>query len=424
MGGTGTHDPSTGGAPRPLPYDGVRVVELAVDPAGEMTGAQFAHLGAHVVKVEPPGGVPSRHTGPFVDGVADVDRSLAHWYYNGNKASVVLDLATADGRAAFDRLVAGADVLVSSLPPRDLRLFALDLPALSAAQRALVIVSITPFGLTGPWADYLSSDLVGLAASGLLNTSGYDDHSIPPIRPGGDQAYHSAASFAHLGALLALINRQRTGEGDLVDVAVHDAAAVTCELANPYWFYPQALVKRQTGRHAQPEPTQPATFQCADGWIYFALILADEKPWQVLVEWLDSHDLALDLTDPAYLELAHRQEHFHHIQDALEVFFLLQPAETAYHEGQRRGLPIGIVNAPEDVLRDEHMNARGFFVEVDHPGHGPAWHPGVPYRFSALDTAELTAAARLGEHTEQVLAQLDAGPPAPAHLVVDGAEPG
>jgi crotonobetainyl-CoA:carnitine CoA-transferase CaiB-like acyl-CoA transferase len=403
-----------------MPYEGLRVIELADDPAGEMTGAQLARLGAEVIKVEPPAGAPSRHTGPFVGGIADPDRCLAHWYYNGNKSSVVLDLGDGDGRAAFDRLVASADMMVSSLHPRELRRLGLDLGALSAARPALVVVSITPFGLTGPWSDYVSSDLVGLATSGLLNTSGYDDHTIPPIRPGGDQAYHSAASFAHIGALLALIHRQRTGEGDLVDVAMHDSAAVTCELANPYWFYPRALVKRQTGRHAQPEPTQPAMFQCADGWIYFALVLADQKPWQVLVDWLDSEGLALDLTDPAYSDVEHRQANFDHVQDAIEVFFLLQTAESAYHEGQRRGLPIGIVNAPEDVLEDEHLRQRGFFLDVDHPGHGAVTHPGVPYRFSALAPAPLTPAARLGEHTAAVLAGL-APDCVPGDTAADGA---
>ena len=85
------------------PYDGLRVVELAGDPAGEMTGAQFAHLGAEVIKVEPPGGAPSRHIGPWVGGIADPDKSLAHWYYNGNKASVVLDLESREGRASVRR---------------------------------------------------------------------------------------------------------------------------------------------------------------------------------------------------------------------------------------------------------------------------------------------------------------------------------
>ena len=102
------------------------------------------------------------------------------------------------------------------------------------------MVSITDFGLTGPWADYQSSDLVALATSGLLITSGYDDHSIPPIRPGGNQAYHTAASFAHQAVLLGLLQRQQSGDGGLIDVSIQEAAGVTVELANPYWFYPRA----------------------------------------------------------------------------------------------------------------------------------------------------------------------------------------
>ena len=375
------------------PYEGIRVVELSDDPAGELAGHHLAALGAEVVKVEPPGGAPSRHVGPFAGGVPDPDASLAFWFYNGNKRSVVVDL-DADLAGLRAELV-DADVFLCAMHPIDMRRIGLDLLALAEEHPSLVVMSITPFGLTGPWADYRSSDLVSLAASGLLNTSGYDDHTIPPIRPGGDQAFHTAASFAHLGALLALLERQRTGRGDLVDVAVHDACNVTCELANPYWFYPRGKVQRQTCRHAQPERTQPALFQCADGWVYFALILSDEKPWQVLVEWLDGAGLATDLVDPAYLDIAHRQANFSHVQEVIEVFFLLQPAETAYLEGQKRGLPIGILNAPEDLFRDEHLRERDFFVPVEHPGHGQVLHPGVPYRFSNLTAAPATAAPSL-----------------------------
>src|SRR5215207_7751873 len=98
----------------PRAYAGLRVVELATDPAGELTGLQLVHLGADVVKVEPPSGAPSRAAGPFVDDVPDPDRSIAYWYYNGGKRSVVLDLESSDGRGAFDRLVAGADVVIST----------------------------------------------------------------------------------------------------------------------------------------------------------------------------------------------------------------------------------------------------------------------------------------------------------------------
>src|SRR5690606_11915442 len=101
--------------------------------------------------------------------------------------------------------------------------------------------------------------------------------------------------------LLALLDRQATGLGQVVDVSMHEAVAVSGELANPYWFYPRVQLHRQTCRHAQPSPTQPALFECADGvQVYFALILSDARTWQSLVAWLDTMGLALDLGDEAY----------------------------------------------------------------------------------------------------------------------------
>jgi crotonobetainyl-CoA:carnitine CoA-transferase CaiB-like acyl-CoA transferase len=230
----------------------------------------------------------------------------------------------------------------------------------------------------------------------LAWTSGYDDHSIPPIRPGGDQAFHTAASFAHIAVLLALLDRQRTGGGTMIDVSVQEAAGVTVELANPFWFYPRQIVQRQTCRHAQPVPTERAIYECKDGrYVYFALILADPKPWKALVDWLDEHDVATDLTDPAYDALAHRQANFRHIQDLIEVFCLLNDSDYVYHEGQRRGLPLGVLNAPEDLFADDHLAARRYFQPVDHPGHPAVPHPGASFRLSAYDEAPLTAAPDL-----------------------------
>lgn len=390
------------------PYDGLTVVELSDDPSGEMTGLQFVKLGATVIKVEPPEGAPSRHAGPFIDDRPDPDRSLEYWYYNGGKRSVVIDLEGDDGRADLDRLIATADVFVVAVHPRRLRLLGLDLAAIAAAHSRLIVVSITDFGLTGPWAEYQSSDLVALATSGLLITSGYDDHSIPPIRPGGNQAYHTAASFAHQGVLLGLLQRQQSGVGGLIDVSIQEAAGVTVELANPYWFYPRALVQRQTCRHAQPVPTQSAIFQCADErWVYFALILSDPKPWNALVQWMDSLDLAIDLKDPEYDDLVHRQQNFPHIQDLVEVFFLVQDSSVVYHEGQKRGLPIGLLNAPEDLFDDEHLLAREFFQPVDEPGYGTVRMPAAAYRFSTMSTVAPQPAARLGENSAEVLGDIE-----------------
>jgi crotonobetainyl-CoA:carnitine CoA-transferase CaiB-like acyl-CoA transferase len=226
---------------------------------------------------------------------------------------------------------------------------------------------------------------------------GYDDHAIPPIRPGGNQGYHTGTAFAHIGILLPLLERQRTGQGQLVDLSIHAALAVTVELANPYWFYPRALVERQTCRHAQPVRTQPALFRCADGYVYFALVITEEKPWQLLVEWLKAHDLASGLDDASFTDAGFRQSNFDQIQQVVEVFFLVNPAEQMYREGQERGLPIGKLNAPEDLFDDRHLRERGFFVSVNHPGKGAVDYPGAPYRFSAFDAVKTAPAPRLGE---------------------------
>jgi crotonobetainyl-CoA:carnitine CoA-transferase CaiB-like acyl-CoA transferase len=396
-------------------FAGLRVVEIADDPAGEHAGKLLADLGADAVKIEPVGGSPSRAIGPFVEGAhGDPDASLTFWTYNTSKRSVVLGDSAAD-RAVRDRLIADADILLTTAPPSSLAAAGLDLAELVERHERLIALSVTAFGLTGPWAEYRSSDLIALAAGGLLNSCGYDDHSIPPIRPGGNQGYMTAASFAQCGVLLALIERHRSGHGQLVDVSMHEAIAVSGELANPYWFYPKALVKRQTARHAQPIPTQPAIFPCLDGvYVYFALVLSDPKAWAATVSWMADLDLAVDLVDPAFCDFAHRQAEFAHVQELLEVFFAVQESATVYHEGQRRGLPIAPVLAPEEVLHDEHLHARNFFVPLELPSDSSrtALFPGSAYQFSAFG-ARPTRPPRLGEHTAEVLAELDGAPARP-----------
>lgn len=385
--------PGAGGTPA---YTGLKVVELADEPGAEYTGRLLAEMGAQVVKVEPPGGAASRRVGPFEGGVEDPERSLHFCFYNADKRSVVADLCTADGRAALERLLADADVFICGLAPRELEALGLSLDALSARHPQLIVAAITPFGLTGPWKDYKSSDLVSLAAGGPLHMCGYDDHSIPPIRPGGNQGYHTGTAFAHIGILLALLDRLRTGQGQVVDLSNHDALAVTVELANPYWFYPRSLVLRQTCRHAQPVRTQPALFRCNDGHVYFALVTTEEKPWQILVDWLKSHGLESGLDDPAFLDAGYRQKNFGHIQQVVEVFFLVNSAAQMYREGQERGLPIGTLNAPEELFHDPHLRARDFFVPVDHDGRSVEY-PGAAYRFSAYAPVPPKRAPQLGE---------------------------
>ena len=166
-------------------FEHLTVVELAGDPAGEMVGKISPRWAPTSSRSSRPTGSPSRSIGPFVDGHEDADHSLSFWYYNTDKRSVVLDYATPDGPGRAVRASSpSADVCITTLRPPEARALGLEAEQLRAASPRLIVVSVTPFGLTGPWADRLSSDLVGLALGTPLNSCGYDDHSIPPIRPG------------------------------------------------------------------------------------------------------------------------------------------------------------------------------------------------------------------------------------------------
>jgi crotonobetainyl-CoA:carnitine CoA-transferase CaiB-like acyl-CoA transferase len=389
-----------------LPFADLRVVELADDPAGEMLGKLLAQMGADVVKVEPPEGARTRHVGPFVAGatVDDPDRSLNFRLYNTNKRSAVVDLSDGSGDDALHQLLATADVLVSTLTPAALRERGWSFDDLCARHPRLIAVSLTPFGLTGPWADWQTSDLVALALSGVLNSCGYDDEGVPPIRPGGDNGFTPAASFGQIAVAAALIERERTGRGQWIDIAVHDSAALTPELANPYWFYPKAVLRRQTCRSAQPVKTQPTLHVCGDGnYVQFTFVLSDPVHWKGLLGMLEAHDLAVDLLDPAYDSLAFRQERYGHIQEVIEVFFLLRTAEEGQEEGQRFGLPVGKLNAPEDLFDDVQLQAREFFEPVEHADGSVAPYPRSPYRLTGATAVRTVRAPSLGEHTGAVL---------------------
>jgi benzylsuccinate CoA-transferase BbsE subunit len=379
---------------------GLNVIEIGESPAGELVGRILAEHGAHVTKLEPPAGAGSRRRGPFTEQ-AGAPESLHFRYYNLGKNSQILDLHAPDAKAALDAMLASADVLVSSLSTAELSACDLDLSQLSERHPALIIVSVTPFGLTGPWRNYQANDLVSIAAGGPLILSGYDDHSLPPICPAGGQSFHTGASFAISGVLVALLDRTHSGLGQLVDVAIHDSLAVTIELAFPYWEYSKQALLRQTCRHAQPRFTQPAIFECADGrFVYFALIIVEEKPWEALVAWMEAEGVAADLTSEAYRDAQYRQDNFPHIQAILECFLRLKTSDALLREGQARQLPVGIVYAPEDLLQDEHLREREFFLQVQEADGSRNTYPGRPYRYSTFDLVPARRAPRLGERLD------------------------
>lgn len=386
----------------PAVLDDVRVLELT-GLIGQQCGKLFAGMGADVIKIEPPGGAEGRSVGPFLDDTPHPDRCLAFWHYNASKRSVTLDIRSPAGADVFRRLARTADVLIEDHSPGYLPGLGLGYSDLKAQDSKLIYVSITPFGQTGPYRDYRSSDLVSLALGGPLWSCGYDDHGLPPARPYTDAAHHIGSHYAFIGATAALVQRQLTGEGQYIDVSIHEACHDTTEGAMPTYYFGNQRVQRQTGRHAASTATQPVLFPCSDGKWVFTRVPVEDEGWEKFLEWLDEAGMVVDLRDERYNDYDRRMKEMPHITEVLAAFCATQPSEELYHGAQRRGMVWAAVRSPDETVHDEHLLARSFFLNVDHPELGRSFqYAGAPYRFSETPWAVRHRAPLLGEHNEEV----------------------
>lgn len=402
---------------------GLRIVELASE-MGAYAGKLLADMGADVILVEPPGGDPARGYPPFLDDQPGPDRSLFWWSTQTSKRGVTLDLETADGRAAFGKLVESADVLLECEPPERLAGLGLDYPAWQARRPELVMVSVTPFGRTGARRDELATDLTLLATGGPAWSCGYDDHALPPVRGGGNQGYHMACHYAVMSVLTALLQREVSGRGQHVDVNAYAACNVTTEMASYHWLVQRGTVQRQTGRHAMEEPTMATQMRCGDGryvttgvpprrpaefrWLHDWLVelgLKDELPEAVFLEQGAARETEIDLS-----KIGEDDETTVLFGAGREAMNLVASRISAYDfflGAQQSGLSVGIVYAPEEVLEDPHFVDRGFPVPVEHPEHGRTFtYPGAPYRFEKTPWGISRRAPRLGEHNDEVFQEL------------------
>lgn len=399
---------------------GLTVLEVG-NEFGEWAGRLLADMGASVVKIEPPAGNSTRAIGPFHGESPDKELSLHFWHYNAGKQGITLDLTSEKGRHLFRKLATKSDVLVESLPPGQLAKWELGFEALAQSNPGLIVASISPFGQTGPRRDWAATDLTLLAMGGPMNTCGYDDLNLPPVRPAGGQSYHVAGHFALTGILVALTQRLATGRGQHIDVPIQACLAVTTEGSAMTWLYAGEKVRRQTGRHARPTLTPVTQYLCADGRYVNLHATRDDRPWQELVKWLTEEGIADDLADEKYRDLQVRNENGDHIMAVLSRLCARHSAMEVFQHGQSLGLAFGAVRRPEEWLEDPHTTARGTFVEVEHPEVGQAFrYPGPPFHFSESQAAIRQRAPRLGEHSASVYAELGLTPGDLDRLRADG----
>jgi benzylsuccinate CoA-transferase BbsE subunit len=362
-----------------------------------------------VVKIEPPGGERNRHVAPFLDDIPHPERSLSFWYYNTSKRGITLNLETADGRQLFGRLAATSDVILETFRPGFLASLRLDYEALREQNSRLILCSLTPFGQTGPWRDYLSSDLLHMAAGGEMASSGYDEADVPnapPIAPGGGNAWHMGCHYATMAIMAALVHRTVSGQGQSIDVSIHEACALTTEAAIANYIYRGEVLRRQTGRHHAAGPTPRTQFRAKDGTYVCALVGGRLNPKFVreLADLLDSYGMAGDLKDPKYRDPAVIAENTTHIIDDLIANFIASlSAEEVYHAAQERGFTWGAVRAPEALLDDAHLHDRGFWKQVEHKELGRSFiYPGEAAIYNDSPWRISGRAPLIGEHNAEI----------------------
>jgi crotonobetainyl-CoA:carnitine CoA-transferase CaiB-like acyl-CoA transferase len=394
--------------PLPGPLAGLRVLELA-DETGQFCGKLLGDLGADVVKIEPPGGEPCRRVGPFLDDIPLPERSLSFWYYNTSKRGITLNLESAGGQQLFRRLAQTADVILETFRPSYLELLGLGYQSLREQNHGLIMCALTPFGQTGPWRDYLTSDLLHMAAGGQMASSGYDERdapNAPPIAPGGGNAWHTGCHFAYMAIMAALVWRTSSGQGQYIDASIHEACALTTEAAVANYVYRGEVLRRQTGRHHAAGPTPRTQFRAKDGSYVCALVGGRLNPKYVaqLVDLLDSHGMAGDLKDPKYRDPAVIAANTSHIIDDLVANFIASlPADEVYHAAQQHGFTWGAVRAPEALLDDPHLHDRGFWKEVEHPELSRTFtYPGEAAIYNDSPWRISRRAPLIGEHNTEI----------------------
>ena len=354
-----------------------RVLDLT-DEKGVFCTRFLADYGAEVIRIEPPGGDPARAWGPFPGDLPHPEKGSYFLLYNTNKRSITLDLESATGRALFLRLVKTADVVVETFPTGYLEGLGLDYSSLKRVNPGLVMASITPFGRTGPWSEYASSDLVAMAASGYMQITGEPDE--PPLRQGNEQSHFAGAQYAAVGILAALYHRDGgSGQGQHVDVSVQEALITYYSDAHP------ALAWMQRGENVTRVGVNSTlviplgAYPCRDGWIAAGVITPRE--WDTLARWI--HEVTGSDAILAEEYRGGNQERAPHM-DVITALFMdfttRFTAEELFHEGQKRNLVFLPVNDVGDLLEDPQLEASGFWAQVDHPQAGEMLYPlGIIY---------------------------------------------
>ena len=379
------------------PLAGVRVIELAHVMAGPVCGRMLGDMGADVVKVEPPGtGDPTRAFAPPRMG----ESSAAFVMMNRNKRGMVIDLKSNPGRDVARRMLAGCDVVIENFRTGVMDELGLGYESLRAANAGLIYCQITGYGNTGPLAGHRGFDLIAQGMTGMMSVTG-EGEGRPPVKCGPPLTDITAGILGAMGVVTALYARERTGEGQRVDTSLYEAGIV-----QTFW---QSAVALATGESpgplgsAHPLAAPYEALPTADGWITVGGW--NQVNWLRLVKVMGLEALA---GDPRFASNADRMANLDALREVLAQRLRTATTDEWLRLLEAANVPAGPVSSILEMLRHPQTVAREMVVQVPE-GDGTAATLGMPVKFSSAPAAVERGAPRMGEHTEQVLAEYGFG---------------
>ncbi|GIN93021.1 CoA transferase [Siminovitchia terrae] len=375
------------------PLENIKVLDFSRVLAGPYCTMLFADLGADVLKIEKPGsGDDTRHFGPFQN-----DESAYFGFLNRGKKSIELNLKDEVDKEQLLQLVKETDVIVENFRPGVMKKLGLDYETLKELNPQLVYTSISGFGQFGPYSQRPAYDLVAQAMGGMTSITGHPDN--PPTRTGSSLGDMSAALYAAFGTMVALYHRERTGEGQFLDIAMMDSIFAMLETNVLRYTVDRIVPSRIGSRH--PISTPFDIYGAKDGYIVIAI--ANDPLFARLCHVVERPEL---IDDPRFVTDSLRTQHEKELKEIIEEWLSSYTVEEAENSMNEAGVPCSRINSIKDVVEDEHTKIREMLVEVDHPIAGPMKVPGNPVKLSLTPPSIDKAPPLLGEHNDEIKKRL------------------
>ncbi|MFC1982596.1 CaiB/BaiF CoA transferase family protein [Chloroflexota bacterium] len=374
----------------------------------------LADLGADIIKIEPPGGEPSRNTGPFYKDTADPEKSLYWFSFNTNKRSITLNLNTKDGQELLRQLVKTADFVIESFAPGYMGRLGLGYEELSKINPRLIMTSITPFGQSGPYSSYQSSDLVTWAMGGYMYLCGDPDRA--PVWISFPQASIYGGSHAAAGTMIAHWYRELTGEGQSIDVSIQECVICFLNQAMQNWDLNKIDSYRVGYKYMTGGGPINMGHQCKDGYVSCAImgggVSAQVRTSKVLTDWLSEEGKAPDWLkdfdwENDYDAMKHTPELVEKVENCFKGLFKEKTKEALYAKAAEARIMLAPLNDPKDLLSDKQLSSREFWVKLEHPELGEfITYCGPVAKLTQTPMTLKRRAPFIGEHNIEIYEEL------------------